>query len=149
MHETLRSANWDRLSAPLIAPWSDNRCIFVGIPVSAGSRLGPRQHFTTAAGATGAFSVRTVGLDFQLVPGERLRRQRLPLAVYSVGDALGTDGSIEHDVLLAEEWSRPEHSASDDLMTVLASSGWQVAHETTDLTSVLRRVRTCAVRIAR
>ncbi|MFE0348887.1 hypothetical protein [Streptomyces griseoluteus] len=149
MHEVLRAAGWERCSAPLIAPWSDNHCAFAGISVPAGPRLGPRQQLTTASGSTGTFSVRTVGLDFQLVPGQRLRRERLPLAVYAIGEALGTDGTIEHDVLLAEAWSRPEHSATDDLMTVLESSHRQIEHETIHLTPMLRRVRICAWRAAR
>ncbi len=96
---SLRDAGWSRMSPVFALPMSSGVRTVSGQRVPESVRLGTSHRLSSNLGDHD-FTIRTVGLDFDLIGGRQLAHRRASL-VFSIGDALsGQD--LMRDVLLAD-----------------------------------------------
>ena len=142
LYAELAELGWERQAAAFAVPFSERDARWCGIRIREQVDLGGRCQARTPRGAR-EMSLRTVGTDFTLVSGERLRRGGLDQLVYSVGYAMNGDETVP-DVLLADGWARVRTA---DFDAILATAGrWftEVRSEIVEPLPTLRRMRCCA-----
>ncbi|MGI5380658.1 hypothetical protein ACQEV2_41995 [Streptomyces sp. CA-251387] len=138
----LTALGWERQPPVFAVPTIGNTGWWRGIRVREQVNFGTDCQAYTPQGRR-MLSLRTLGTDFTLVTGERLRKGGLDQLVYSLGYALD-GGQPRGDVLLAEGWARTRTANFEAFLEAVDRWFADVRAEVVEEEPSLQRVKCCA-----